>query len=278
MEDTEHKEFSLKYIDGELIRGDLRYLPSEKPQPLLIFCHGFKGFKNWGFYPHLTSAFAKKGFATLVFNFSLNGIGDDLLNFTRLEKFKENTFTREVQELNFVIEQLLSSKLDSLKPAQISAIGLVGHSRGGVSSLSVASSFPQIKAISTLAAISRMRFPDPDREKEWRRTGQTQILNLRTGQKMPLGVPLLDDMYLHKDRIEQATRKLSKPLLIIHGDKDETVGLEEAKELHSWASHSQFELIEGGDHVFNICHPWQGTSANLEKVISLLEGFFNEKF
>lgn len=272
-----HEQFTFNYIDGESIRGDLRYLPSEKPQPLLIFCHGFKGFKNWGFYPHLTSTFAKKGFATLVFNFSLNGVGEDLLNFTCLEKFKENTFTREVEELKFVVAQILSNKLDSLKAEQISSIGLVGHSRGGVSSLSVASSFPEIKAVSTLAAISRMRFPDPDREKEWRKTGQTQILNMRTGQKMPLGVPLLDDMYQHRDRIEQAARKLTKPLLVIHGDKDETVGLEEANELHAWADNSQFELIEGGDHVFNICHPWQGTSANLEKVISLLEGFFREK-
>lgn len=265
-----HRELEFEYVDGELIRADLRYI--EENRPLLVFCHGFKGFKNWGFYPHLTESFVKRGYNTLVFNFSLNGVGDDLLNFTVLEKFKENTFTREIEELRFVLGKILSGGV-----LPFSKIALVGHSRGGSSVLNVASEFSEVEAVSTLASICRMRFPQPDHEKDWRQRGVTHIMNMRTGQKMPLGVPLLDDMYQHKDRLENAVRSLEKPLLIVHGDNDPTVELEEAESLHAWAKNSRLEVVEGGDHVFNIKHPWAGTSEELEKVIGLVDEFFKRE-
>jgi dienelactone hydrolase len=82
-----HKEFILHSREGEKLRGDLRYEPSGKKKPAIIFLHGFKGFKNWGPFPFVCEQIASHGFISIAFNFSHNGIGEDFLNFTELDRF-----------------------------------------------------------------------------------------------------------------------------------------------------------------------------------------------
>jgi len=60
--------------------------------PCLIFVHGFKGFKDWGFGPYIGNFFAEKGFFSISFNLSHNGVGDSLTEFTELDKFAEILF------------------------------------------------------------------------------------------------------------------------------------------------------------------------------------------
>ena len=52
---------------------DLVYDSSIKLGPLIIFCHGYKGFKDWGAWPLLSEALAASGFVVIKFNFSHNG-------------------------------------------------------------------------------------------------------------------------------------------------------------------------------------------------------------
>ena len=47
--------------------------------PVLIFLHGFKGFKDWGHFPMVAEYLARSGFAVLRFNFSHNGTSPDRL-------------------------------------------------------------------------------------------------------------------------------------------------------------------------------------------------------
>jgi len=46
-------------------------------------------------------------------------------------------------------------------------------------------------------------------------------------------------------------------LLIIHGDEDTSVSVNEALALHSWSSKSQLVIIKGANHVFGSSHPWK---------------------
>ena len=39
--------------------------------------HGFKGFKDWGFFPHLADRLARAGLVAVSFNFSGSGVGPD---------------------------------------------------------------------------------------------------------------------------------------------------------------------------------------------------------
>jgi pimeloyl-ACP methyl ester carboxylesterase len=56
--------------------------------------------------------------------------------------------------------------------------------------------------------------------------------------------------------IKKASKSLQIPVLIVHGDNDETVYFKEAEELKSWISHSHLLKIEDCDHVFNAKHPF----------------------
>ena len=69
----------------------------------IIISHGFKGFKDWGFFPFTANYFAKQGFFVITFNYSHNGIGIINNEFTELEKFADNTFSLEIEELSDII-------------------------------------------------------------------------------------------------------------------------------------------------------------------------------
>ncbi|MBU6324677.1 MAG: alpha/beta hydrolase, partial [Bacteroidetes bacterium] len=68
-----HLNLEIPGAEGRPVVADL-YLPEGKDAfPLVIFCHGFKGFKSWGFYEYMPEAFCEEGLAFLRFNFSHNG-------------------------------------------------------------------------------------------------------------------------------------------------------------------------------------------------------------
>ena len=56
--------------EGEIIRGDVRYAEGPAPRTAIIVVHGFKGYKDWGFFPHLCERLAIAGHAVVSFNFS----------------------------------------------------------------------------------------------------------------------------------------------------------------------------------------------------------------
>ena len=55
--------------------------------------------------------------------------------------------------------------------------------------------------------------------------------------------------------IEKACISLTKPNLVIHGDKDTSVSIEEGVEIATWTN-SPLYTIENTDHVFGSSHPW----------------------
>ena len=100
-------------------------LANEEDAPLIIFAHGFKGFKDWGHFNLLSKAFSEKGFHFLKFNFSCNGgTIENPIDFPDLEAFGNNTFSQEQEDLQIVINWAF----DYLQP---SSVILMGHSRGG---------------------------------------------------------------------------------------------------------------------------------------------------
>ncbi|MCB0288593.1 MAG: alpha/beta hydrolase, partial [Calditrichaeota bacterium] len=99
----------------------------------LIFVHGFKGFKDWGFVPHLAKHFSENGYFVITFNFSHNGVGKSLTEFDELDKFANNTLSREVNELIEIISAYKNGFFGKI--SNQNKIGLVGHSRGGAVSI-----------------------------------------------------------------------------------------------------------------------------------------------
>src|SRR5215813_9636833 len=107
--------------------ADAFYPESGTKLPLLIFVHGYKGYKDWGAWNIMAEKFAEAGFFFVKFNFSHNGtIVEDPHNFADLEAFGNNNYSKELSDLGVVIDHFAQhEKVDDQK------IILMGHSRGG---------------------------------------------------------------------------------------------------------------------------------------------------
>lgn len=120
-------------VDEELvIRGDFHAQEKDAGQPLLIFCHGFKGFKDWGSFPYAANRLAKLGMAVVRFNFSCNGVGESGTEFDELEKFGRNTYAREIADLRVLTEWLHSEACPFKAAFDREKLFVMGHSKGGL--------------------------------------------------------------------------------------------------------------------------------------------------
>lgn len=253
----DYRNYTISGASNKPIYVDLTLSNTEGTKPLVIFVHGFKGFKDWGTHQLVGKYFALQGFHFLKFNFSHNGIstgsGDD---FNDLEAFATNTFSKEIFDLNQVITFALSGeKFD--KPSNIY---LIGHSLGGAISIIQASEDKAINKIATWASISSFRnLWSPEQEIEWRKNGVLYFMNSRTKAQMPIYASLLDDLNEHTEKLDilSAARNISQPWLIVHGEDDPGVSPKHAHELHAQQSNSELLIIPGADHVFGAKHPWE---------------------
>ena len=98
-----NKDFRLKTSRSNILDVSSYGLENIASAPCLIFVHGFKGFKDWGFFPFLGNYFSDKGFFVLTFNFSHNGINSSTSQFSEMDKFAKNTISLEISELNELI-------------------------------------------------------------------------------------------------------------------------------------------------------------------------------
>lgn len=276
---VEHERF---VIDGGIhpqlgaleLHGDVHVRCDAVAKPAIIICHGFKGFKDWGAFPYLRDRLADAGFYCVGFNFALNGIGSDIFSFTELEKFKWNTYRHEADDLRRIIRALGASALPFATECDRDSIGLVGHSRGGAAAICIGAEEASVRAVVGLASISFLGTVNAELEAKWRRDGVRYVENMRTGQQMPLGLDLLEDLLSDPDRVEKAARRLSKPFLAIHGESDTAVPHHRAKDLASWAPEGKSLLIPGADHTFGARHPFAGSTDHFEMVINVLVEFF----
>jgi esterase/lipase len=273
-----NKDFVLNTKKSEKIRISSYGYENLESAQCLIFVHGFKGFKDWGFWPYSGNYFAEKGFFVLTFNFSHNGIGEKLTEFTELEKFANNTFSLELEELNDIIDAYLNNFFGKTKNEQI---GIVGHSRGGGEALIIASERKEIKSLATWAAVENFNRYSERQANEWRKNGVFEVLNSRTNQMMKLNISLLDDIEKNKEdklNIEKAVRKLNKALMMIHGEQDLAVPLKEAENIYNWSNKelTEFHKIKATGHTFDITHPFEGSNRKFDFVLEKTLNFFNK--
>jgi pimeloyl-ACP methyl ester carboxylesterase len=246
---------------GRPILMDLFYNKTIESTPLIIFCHGYKGFKDWGAWTLLAKTFANSGFAFLKFNFSHNG-GSSVqpIDFPNLEAFGHNNYSKELEDLDRVIDWVQTTYAKH-PHFRVSNITLLGHSRGGGIVVLKASQDLRIKKVVSLAGVSdfKSRFPVGDELENWKTTGVRFVVNGRTKQQMPHYYQFYRDFIANESRlsIEIAAKALSVPYLIVHGDADTTVSINEALKLQQWQPRSKLLVLNDANHVFGSSHPWK---------------------
>lgn len=253
--------FIIDYNDKKPIVADLTYIQSKETQPLVIFCHGYKGYKDWGAWHLVAKTFAEAGFVFLKFNFSHNGgTFENPIDFPDLEAFGNDNYSKQMQDLENVISFSLDNK-DQMPQINPNDISLIGHSRGGGIACLMANENDNISKLITWAGVSdyKSRFPNGEKLEQWKNDGVYYIKNGRTKQDMPHYIQFYEDFSANENRfnIKNSVENLEKPYLILHGEEDETVPIEEAKKLNSWCKHSEMKLIPNATHTFNTKQPWK---------------------
>lgn len=258
---------------------DTFYKETQQPKPVVIFCHGYKGFKDWGAWNVVAKTFAEAGFLFIKFNFSHNGgTVEQPIDFPDLNAFGNNNYSKELDDLESVIDWVFTNG-DFKKEIDKSAVSLIGHSRGGGIVLLKAGEDTRVKKVITLAAVCDFgsRSTITEDLENWKKTGVKYVLNGRTKQKMPHFYQFYLDFKENEARlnIKKAVENLKIPQLIIHGDTDTSVSFKEAEKIHSWNLKSRLKLIENANHVFNVSHPWEHKkmSEELEKVTAICVDF-----
>jgi len=272
------KNYSYKTSDGNKISITTYGNENISNNGCIIIAHGFKGFKDWGFFPFSADYLAKKGFFVITFNFSHNGIGHNKFEFTELEDFANNTFSLEVDELSEIVN---AYKQNYFGNSNNNKIGLLGHSRGGAISLITANQLNTISAIVTWASVSNLDRYSTRQKEEWRKRSYFAVMNMRTKQEMRLNVSLLNDLEMNinnKLNIPKAVKKLNIPLLIAHGKEDLAVKYSEAEKLYEFSDKSKTELclIENCGHTFGCVHPFEGSNKIFNDLLETTSNYFKQ--
>ena len=245
---------------GKDILADVFYTKDNKKIEVVLFCHGYKGYKDWGAWNLVAEEFARQGFFFVKMNFSHNGgTLEQPIDFPDLEAFGQNNFIKELDDLETVIDWLFAGEAYE-KNMDMSQLTLIGHSRGGGIVLLKSHEDDRVKKVVTWAGVSDFgsRFPTGEVLENWKNKGVAYVHNGRTKQEMPHYFQFFTTFKDNEERltIKTATSNLNIPVLIVHGDQDETVGVEEAKNISLWAQGSCLKIIPGANHTFGSSQPW----------------------
>ena len=256
MKISELKTFHLQCNSGEHFEINFSWTKKEQ-SPLVIFLHGFKGFKDWGHYNLLDGFFHQRGISFMRMNFSHNGTSlETPIEFSRLDLFGNNTFSKEIGDIDCLlkfIEENLSQEINLKK------INLMGHSRGGSTAIIYSSISNKINSLITLAAVANLeRMLTGFAIEKWKENGVVYTKNARTNQDMPLNYSLYEDYYFNREKYNPliAANKINIPWIAFHGTADAAVPIKDLQDLILSNEKIISEFIEGADHTFGGTHPW----------------------
>lgn len=232
----------------------------DAPKGMLVFFHGYKGFKDWGCWNAVAEWFAAHGWAFLKANFSHNGTTPEHpADFVDPAAFAANTYSMEVSDgmaiVSFAVQHLAKWGNEA------APLVLIGHSRGGGIAALVAAQHPSVSRLVLWAAVSdfEARFPFGKALEAWKQSGSYAVVNARTGQTLHHNYSFYTDFQTHAEalNIREAMHRFEREVLVVHAGDDEAVHVSEALRLGRWNAQSTVKVLASGGHTFGAKHPWE---------------------
>ena len=214
---------------GQALSGVLHHPHADAPQGGVILCHGVESNKESDKLVLLSRELAQRNVLALRFDFACAGESG---------KFEEITYSSEVEDLQ--------AAFSFMRDHHAGKVAVLGSSMGGTVALLFAAQHTDVATVVTIAApVHPERFASrlltPAELQEWRKMGYT----FYHGQR--INVSLLHD--LEKLNVPDAAKKISCPVFILHGDRDDVVPVEEAHELYDYLPGSKrLFILQGADH------------------------------
>ncbi len=213
---------------GQRLCGIL-HRPAARPMAAAILCHGMGSSKESEKFVMLGRDLSARGVLALRFDFAASGESEG--------RFEDVTYSGEAADI--------AAAYTVLGKSGVAKIAVVGSSMGGTAALLFAASHP-IAALATIAAPVHPekfaeRFLTDTQRSEWRTEGFIIYNGLRLNSTLLADVEAID--------IAAAARKISAPALVLHGDRDPTVPVEEGHELYAaLRGPKRLVILEGAEH------------------------------
>ncbi|MCX6814338.1 MAG: alpha/beta fold hydrolase [Candidatus Aenigmarchaeota archaeon] len=210
------KKVSFQNGRGQKLAGILHEADSDK---VVILLHGFGGDKDeQGIFVRTAENLNKNGFSALRFDFAGSGESEG--------EFSEMSFSSGIEDLNSAIE--------FVKNKGYKKIGLVGQSFGGaVSILGYSKSIQTMVLWNPVSKVISFENYLSSHNRNWKGDLKTKgfcvIYKYKRNKFLTIGKKLLDEV--EKLDILSEARKISCPVLVIHGDKDSVLPWKNSLEL-----------------------------------------------
>lgn len=233
--------------------GILSNPTSKKERPIIILCHGFSTSKNSHTYVRLQEILNNHGISTFRFDFFGHGESGG--------SFEEITISEAVDNI--------LSAIKFLKELGYSEIGLVGGSFGGIASIMAASRMNDLLILALKSPISNyeeMATKPEENLEEWKKKGYKYYIS-GDGKEFKLNYTFFEDS--KNNNGYEAARKIKIPTLIVHGDKDESIPIEQSKKTASLIKNCKLEIIKGADHRYS-------SPEHFEKMLNFISKFIIE--
>ena len=272
--------WSIPGADGEPIIGDT-HLPAADARGVVLLAHGFKGYKDYGFFPYLADRAAAAGLIAHRFNFSHSGMTQQIETFERADLFEQDRWSKQIYDLRQVVA---AGEAGELPGENAGPTTWFGHSRGGMAAL-LAAARAEVEQTGTPDRLVIAAAPhanaalDDDQRRLLHSRGRLESPSSRTGEMLYMGRGWFDEIEADPRAYDpvEAIAHLNCPVLLIYGQADETVGPEAGRILHQAApARTRLEIIEAAGHTFNATNPLplDGSIApQTEQLTGLMIGF-----
>ncbi|MBN1223259.1 MAG: alpha/beta fold hydrolase, partial [Candidatus Aminicenantes bacterium] len=235
--------------NGVRLCGILSHPSGQANAPTVIMCHGFSTNKGGRTNTQLEEILNTHDIATFRFDFFGHGESDG-----RFDDITISEATRDVMAASKFIKNRGHTK-----------IALFGSSFGGQASLLAASQTSEFYTLALKSPVSDYLglLIAGDREMDissWKRSGYISITGADS-RILRLNYSFYEDA--EKIRGYEAVKRIKTPTLIVHGNKDETVPLEQSKIAAGLIGDCRLEIVRGADHIYS-------QPKHFEKMVKLL--------
>lgn len=266
---------SINTVNGLIYTAEA--LPDSFNQ-IVVICVGYNGFYNYGMFPTIQNELFKHGIASICFNYSHAGIGEDEDVFTDLDRYQKNCRRLEVED-TIEVYQNIKNRFPFKK------YSILGHSMGAVvavfTALKLKYSFKEDINLILLNGLSTLNNKSQEMLEDWKKQGIYLAFNPRTKQHLPLGEEYLAEVLDadNKWNVENALSNLNfNRTLVAHGTADEAVpmwhGVKNYKAL--MCSNKLFIELPDASHTLNTKHPEVRDSDQLQFFIQHLINWLNQ--